>query len=118
MKQEALVGTRICRRRIAAVTALAALCAAPFVVFQHTMRDAATDFRVDFNYLVTGWAPWFLIVVGVLCFVPVVVSMGRNAFSRWSLPPGIRHAYETWGAILYLLGVLLLTQTSQVANAF
>jgi hypothetical protein len=114
----AVVGTRICRRRVAALASLAVLSAAPFVVFQHTVSDAATDFRVDFTYLVTGWVPWLLIVVGLLCFVPVVVSMGRSAFSRWSLPPGIRHAYETWGAILYLLGVLLLTQTSQVAGAF
>lgn len=110
--------TRICRRRLAALMALAVFSAAPFVVFQHTVRDAATDFRVEFNYLVTGWAPWLLIVVGVLCFVPVVVSMGRSAFSRWSLAPGIRHAYEVWGAVLYLLGVLLLAQTSQVAGAF
>jgi hypothetical protein len=113
-----VVGTRICRRRVAALASLAVLSAAPFVVFQHTVSDAATDFRIDFSYLVTGWAPWLLIVVGLLCFVPVVVSMGRSAFSRWSLAPGIRHAYETWGAVLYLLGVLLLTQTSQVAGAF
>jgi hypothetical protein len=118
MNQDAVVGTRICRRRLGAVMALAVFSAAPFVVFQHTVQDAATDFRVDFNYLVTGWAPWLLIVVGLLCFVPVVVSMGRSAFSRWSLPPGIRHAYEVWGAVLYLLGVLLLTQTTQIASAF
>jgi hypothetical protein len=98
--------------------ALAALPAAPLVVFQQTVRDASTDFRVDFTYLLTGWAPWLLIGLGVLCFVPVVVSMGRSSFSRWSLPPGIRHAYEVWGAVLYLLGVLLLTQTSQVSSAF
>ena len=118
MEQDAVVGTRICRRRIAALMALAAFSAAPFFVFQQTVQDAATDFRVDFNYLLTGWAPWLLIVLGLLCFVPVVVSMGRSTFSRWSLPPGIQHAYEVWGAVLYLLGVLLLTQTSQVANAF
>jgi hypothetical protein len=118
MRQDEVVETRICRSRLAALLALAILSAAPFVVFQHTVSDAATNFRVDFNYLVSGWAPWLLIVVGVLCFVPVVVSMGRSAFSRWSLPPGIQHAYETWGAILYLLGVLLLTQTSQVSGAF
>jgi hypothetical protein len=118
MNQEAVIGTRICRRRLTALLALAAFSAAPFVVFQHTVSDAATDFRVEFNYLVTGWAPWLLIVVGLLCFVPVVVSMGRSAFSRWSLPPGIRHAYEIWGATLYLLGVLLLTQTSQIAGAY
>jgi hypothetical protein len=118
MEQHVAIGTRIFRRRLGAVMALAVFSAAPFVVFQRTVQDAATDFRVEFNYLVTGWAPWFLIVVGMLCFVPVVVSMGRSAFSRWSLPPGIRHAYEVWGATLYLLGVLLLTQTSQIAGAF
>ena len=110
--------TRICRRRVGALLTLVVFSAAPFLVFQHTVQDAATDFRVDFNYLVTGWAPWLLIVVGMLCFVPVVVSMGRSAFSRWSLAPGIRHAYEVWGAVLYLLGVLLLTQTSQISGAF
>jgi hypothetical protein len=118
MEQHAVIGTRICRRRLTALMALAVFSAAPFLVFQQTVQDAATDFRVEFNYLVTGWAPWFLIVVGMLCFVPVVVSMGRSAFSRWSLPPGIRHAYEVWGVTLYLLGILLLTQTSQVAGAF
>jgi hypothetical protein len=118
MEQHAVIGTRIFRRRLSALLAMALFSAAPFVVFQETVRDAATDFRVEFNYLVTGWAPWFLIVVGMLCFVPVVVSMGRSTFSRWSLAPGIRHAYEIWGATLYLLGVLLLTQTSQVAGAF
>ena len=110
--------THAFRRRFAATLALTVFSAAPFVVFHQTVEDAATDFRVEFQYLVTGWAPWLMIVVGILCFVPVIVSTGRSAFSRWSLPPGVRTAYEIWGAILYLLGVLLLTQTAQVAAAF
>ncbi|MEA2351116.1 MAG: hypothetical protein QOG41_505 [Thermoleophilaceae bacterium] len=114
----AISGLRVCRRRLSGLLALVLFSAAPFVVFGRTVRDAATDFRIEFNYLVTGWGPWFLIAVGILCFVPVVVSIGRNAYSRWSLPPGIRTAYEIWGATLYLLGVLLLTQTSQIAGAF
>jgi hypothetical protein len=113
-----LTATRICRRRLAAAAALAVFGAAPFFVFQQVVRDAATNFRVEFNYLVSGWVPWLLVVVGMLCFIPVVVSIGRSAYSRWSLPPGIRTAYEIWGATLYLLGVLLLTQTAQVASAF
>jgi hypothetical protein len=103
---------------VAAAAALAVFAAAPFYVFNHVVQDAATDFRVEFKYLLTGWGPWLLVVVGALCFVPVVVSIGRSAFSRWSLPPGIRTAYEVWGATLYILGVLLLTQTAQVASAF
>jgi hypothetical protein len=113
-----VTAAHICRRRLAAGAALAVFSAAPFYVFQHVVRDAATDFRLEFNYLVTGWAPWLLVVIGALCFVPVVVSIGRSAYSRWSLSPGIRTAYEIWGATLYILGVLLLTQTAQVANAF
>jgi hypothetical protein len=113
-----LSAARICRRRLAAAAALAVFSAAPFYVFHQVVRDAATDFRVEFNYLVTGWAPWLLVVVGSLCFVPVIVSIGRSTLSRWSLPPGIRTAYEVWGATLYILGVLLLTQTAQVSSAF
>ena len=113
-----LASARIGRRRLAAALALAVFAAAPFVVFEHVVRDAATHFRVEFNYLVSGWVPWLLVVVGALCFVPVIVSIGRGAYSRWSLNPGIRTAYEVWGATLHLLGVLLLTQTAQVAAAF
>ena len=113
-----LASARIVRRRLAAALALALFAAAPFVVFKHVVLDAATHFRVEFNYLVSGWVPWLLVVVGALCFVPVIVSIGRGAYSRWSLNPGIRTAYEIWGATLYLLGVLLLTQTAQVAAAF
>ena len=114
----ALTGLRLCRRRLGALLALLVFSGAPFLVFEHTVRDAATDFRLEFNYLVTGWGPWFLIAVGALCFVPVVVSIGRSAYSRWSLAPGVRTAYEIWGATLYLLGVLLLTQTTQISGAF
>jgi hypothetical protein len=118
MGQHVITGMQICRRRLGALLALAVFSAAPFVVFEHTVRDAATNFRVEFEYLVSGWTPWLLIVVGALCFVPVVVSIGRSAYSRWSLPPGIRTAYEIWGATLYILGVLLLTQTAQISAAF
>jgi hypothetical protein len=106
------------RRRAAAAAAVAILAAAPFAIFHATIQDAATDFRLELGYLVSGWGPWLLIVVGSLCFVPVVVSLGRSAFSRWSLAPGIRLAYEIWGAVLYLLGLGLLVQTAQVAAVF
>ena len=106
------------RRRVAAAVSIVLLCAAPFVVFHGTIRDAATKFRFEFVYLVTGWAPWALVFLGSLCFVPVAVSIGRGAYSRWFLSARIRHVYEIWGATLYLLGVLLLTQTSQVSRAF
>jgi hypothetical protein len=103
---------------MAAALALALFAAAPFYVFQQVIHDAETHFRIELEYLVSGWTPWVLVVVGSICFVPVVVSIGRSAYSRWSLSPGMRTAYEIWGATLYLLGVLLLTQTAQVSSAF
>jgi hypothetical protein len=106
------------RGRLAACLAIALFCAAPVVIFQATMRDAATEFRLEFNYLVTGWGPWALIALGSLCFVPVAASIGRDVYSRWFLSARIRHIWEIWGAVLYLLGVVLLTQTSQIADAF
>jgi hypothetical protein len=118
MEPRVVTGVQACRRRLGAALALALFSAAPFVVFRATLEDAATNFRVEFNYLLSGWGPWLLVGIGGLCFVPVVVSMGRSAYSRWSLAPVTRRAYEIWGATLYLLGVLLLTQTAQISSAF
>ena len=105
-------------RRLVAFVAVALACAWPFAVFRATVQDAATDFRIDFEYLVTGWGPWFLIVLGSLCFVPVVVSIARTGYSRLYVKPATRHAYEAWGVSLYTLGVLLAVQTSQIAGAY
>src|SRR5437867_4025578 len=79
-------------RRAVAAGVVTLFCAAPFAVFHGTVEDAATDFRLELGYLVTGWGPWLLIVLGSLCFLPVAFSIGRNAYSRWSLRPTIRHA--------------------------
>jgi hypothetical protein len=111
-------GGQFCVRRAAAAASVALGLAAPFLVFRSTVEDAATDFRMEFDYLVTGWGPWALIVLGCLCFIPVTVSIGRNGYSRWYVRPGTRHAYEAWGLTLYLLGLLLAIQTSQIAGAY
>jgi hypothetical protein len=92
--------------------------AAPFLIFRSTVEDAATDFRLEFQYLVTGWGPSFLIALGTLCFIPVTVSIARSGYSRWHLRPATRHAYEAWGLVLYLLGLVLAIQTSQIAGAY
>ena len=80
------------RHRLMAIFAIAVFLAVPFLVFRATVEDAATDFRFELVYLVSGWGPWVLIVIGSLCFVPVAISMGRSAYSRWALSPGIRRA--------------------------
>jgi hypothetical protein len=92
--------------------------AAPFVLFRGIFEDAATDFRWEFTYLVSGWAPFVLMTMGALWFVPVVLSMQRSGYSRFYLRPVTRHACEAWGAVTYFLGFVLAIQTSQIAGLF
>ncbi len=105
-------------RRLGAATTVAIVGAAPFVVFQGILKDATTDFRWEFTYLVSGWAPFVLMVSGALWFVPVVLSMGRTGYSRFYLKPVTRHACQAWGLVTYLLGFCLAIQTSQIAGLF
>ena len=105
-------------QRLAGMVAVCVACAWPFVVFRATVDDAATEPRFDFQYLVTGWGPWFLIVLGSLCFIPVVLSIARSGYSRLYVKPATRHAWEAWGVSLYTLGLLLAIQTSQIAGAY
>ena len=75
----------------------------------------AADFRVDFDYLVTGWTAYTLIALGLLFFIPVVISIGRRPESR--LCPRHRAAYAGWGVSLYTLGILLASQVAIIAQA-
>jgi hypothetical protein len=107
------------RRRGPALAGIVVFAVAPFGAFYGTVEDAITsDFRLEVGYLMSGWGPWALIVAGALCMVPVAVSLGRGALSRWWLSPEVRHTYAAWGISLYLLGLLLAVQTSQIAGAF
>ena len=108
--------THLGRLRLAAASALAFSAAAPYAVFHQTILDAASQFRLEFVYLLSGWTAWVLILLGVLCFVPVALSIGRDEYSRWFLKPAIRRAYEAWGLSLYVMGLLLAAQTVQVAQ--
>jgi hypothetical protein len=106
-------------RRLGAAATVALVGAAPFVVFRGILEDAvSSDFRWELAYLVSGWAPFFLMTIGTLWFVPVVVSMYRTGYSRLYLRPVTRHACEAWGVVTYFLGVCLAIQTSQIASNF
>ena len=105
-------------RRLVAAATVALVGAAPFVVFRGLFQDAATDFRWEFLYLVSGWTPFILMFIGALWFVPVVLSMERTGYSRLYLRPVTRHACEAWGLVTYTLGFLLAIQTSQIAGLF
>jgi hypothetical protein len=78
------------------------------------MSIVASDFRLELDYLVTGWTAYALIFAGLLFSVPVVLSIGRRPESR--LYPRSRAAYAAWGSVLYLLGMLLASQVGQIAE--
>ena len=82
----------------------------PLVVWHRPIALIASDFRMDLEYLLTGWTGYSLMALGLLFMLPVIVSIGRPPTSR--LYPRSRNAYTAWGICLYLLG---LAQASQVA---
>lgn len=86
----------------------------PPLMWHDSISAIAADFRFELDYLVTGWTAYALIGLGLLFFVPVVVSIGRDPESR--LYPRSRNAYVGWGASLYLLGVILASQVAAVTG--
>jgi hypothetical protein len=86
----------------------------PVILWHRAMGLIATDFRFELEYLVTGWTAYVLIGLGLLFFIPVVVSIGRRPDSR--LYPRSRGAYLGWGVSLYTLGIMLATQVAVIAE--
>lgn len=91
----------------------AALCA-PVVLFHRVVEILAADFKMDAQYL-SGWAPWVLLLAGLLFLAPVAWSAGMDPESRWF--PRARTAYAGWGITLYLLGFALAWQVASVQGA-
>ena len=88
--------------------------AMPVILWHRPMAMIAEDFRLEFEYLVTGWTAYTLIALGLLFFVPVVISIGRRPDRR--LYPRSRGAYVAWGVSLYTLGIMLATQVAVIAE--
>jgi hypothetical protein len=102
-------------RRTARLVGLAGFLAAaalPPLLWHRAIAAIAADFRIDLPYL-TGWLAYALIALGLLFFLPVLVSIGRRPDSR--LYPRARNAYAGWGVSCYLLGLALATQVAQIA---
>ena len=87
----------------------------PVVLWHRAMAIIAEDFRFELDYLVTGWTAYVLIAIGLLFFLPVVISIGRRPDSR--LYPRSRGAYVAWGVSLYTLGIMLASQVAVIAEA-
>jgi hypothetical protein len=88
--------------------------ALPIVLFRRVVADIASEFRLDFAYLVAEWSPWVLIAAGLAFALPVVWSAGRDPESRWY--PRARNAYAGWAITLYLLGTALGVQVAQISG--
>ena len=101
------------RKRFVALCALVFAAVAPCLVFREVLLGSFSEVRLEFGYLVMSWTAWVCFAAAVLFFVPVVISAGRDPYSRWFIKPALRHAYEAWGLSLYVLGVMLAVQMSQ-----
>ena len=90
------------------------VCAAalPIVLWHRAIAIVASDFRLEFDYLVTGWLGYALIAGGLLLVLPVAWSAGRNPASR--LYPRSRNACMGWGVSLYLMGFVVAAQVATI----
>lgn len=106
------------RRRAQLVGGLGFLgaLALPVLLWHDVVLMIAGEFEVEWQYLVTGWTPWVLMALGILCFVRVWIVDRRSARSRFYVPGGA--AWFGWGVTLYLLGFALATQVAQIADGF
>jgi hypothetical protein len=98
------------RPLLTGLAGLAGAAALPLVLWHHVIAVVASDFRLDPDYLLTGWTGYGLIALGLLFMLPVALSCGRRPESR--LYPRSRNAYFGWGVSLYLLGALLASQVA------
>ena len=100
--------------RLAGLAGFLVAAALPPLLWHRAIAAVANDFRMEIPYL-TGWLAYGLIGLGLLFFVPVLVSIGRRPDSRFY--PRARNAWAGWGVSCYLLGIALATQIAQIAGA-
>jgi hypothetical protein len=108
--------SRASRREKQIVGLVGFLCAAalPVVLWHRAIAVVATDFRLELDYLLTGWLGYGLIAGGLLLLVPVVWSAGRRPGTR--LYPRLRNAYMGWGVSLYIMGFAVAAQVAASAG--
>ncbi|MEA2390552.1 MAG: hypothetical protein QOK31_661 [Solirubrobacteraceae bacterium] len=116
MPRQGLGRSRRQRRRaqLTGATGFLLVASLPWVLWHRVLSEIAAEFRLDLDYVVSELSPWILIAAGILFFVPVAWSAGRDPDSRFY--PRARGAYLGWGVTLYLLGVGLASQVAQLAH--
>jgi len=96
------------------VAGLALAIVLPSVLWHETVAKIADGFRVEFTYLVTGWAPWILMLIGIVFLAAVILDRIRDPGRRFYGTH--RSVWLGWGITLYLLGFMLATQVAQIAG--
>lgn len=104
------------RARHTGVVGFLAALALPVVLWHDVIADIASQFTFDLRYLVTGWSPWVLMVLGLTCLATAGVIDWRQRDRRFYGPGSA--AWVGWGVSLYLLGFGLATQVAQIADGF
>lgn len=101
--------------RGSAVAGVVLAAALPVLLWHDLVARIAANFSLDAAYLVSGWTPWVLMALGLLCFVPAAVHdhRARGRFGRRD-----SGGWVGWGTTLYLLGFVLATQVAQIADGF
>lgn len=102
---------RTARRTGAAGVLLAA--ALPVALWHRTASAIASEFSFDATYLLTGWSPFLLMALGLLCALPALARLGAERSRFYGASPA---AWSAWAACLYLLGFALAAQVSQLAH--
>jgi hypothetical protein len=101
-------------RRTGAVGFLLAL-AVPILLWHRVIAAIAADFHLDVRYLLTGWTPWTLMALGLVCLL-IAGAIDWRARDRRFYGPGSA-AWVGWGLSLYILGFALATQVAQIADS-
>jgi hypothetical protein len=95
------LGVSRSRPAVFGLAALLAAAALPLVLWHHTILVVASGFRLEAEYLVTGWSGFALIAFGLMLMTPVAVGN-----------PRAEKAYMGWGVSLYVLGAVLAAQVA------
>jgi hypothetical protein len=101
-------------RRTGAVGFLIAL-ATPILLWRHVIAAIASEFHLDVRYLLTGWTPWTLMALGLVCLL-IAGAIDWRTRDRRFYGPGSA-AWVGWGLSLYILGFALATQVAQIADS-
>jgi hypothetical protein len=100
--------------RAAGAVGFVGAAALPAVLWHRVIADIASEFRLEPAYLITGWACWALMALGLLCLLPAGIAEWRDPRHRFYRRG--TGAWYGWGITLYLLGFALATQVAQIAD--